>query len=156
MRLRPIVRTRVIVAFAAIMAASALVAVPEPVGSTAPSEARSIDPAQLDAVSLDLPQAPVTATAFSSIEPGPRSAGWLGPESSFAEPGGERVAPTRPRVVQPAPRAGVQAKNYWRFDGNISWYGPGFFGNGTACGHEYTRELMGVAHRTLPCGTLVT
>ncbi len=34
-----------------------------------------------------------------------------------------------------------------------SWYGPGFYGNRTACGQLYTPELPGVAHRTLPCGT---
>ena len=28
--------------------------------------------------------------------------------------------------------------------------------NGTACGQKLTKELVGVAHRTLPCGTLVT
>jgi hypothetical protein len=37
-----------------------------------------------------------------------------------------------------------------------TWYGPGFYGNTTACGQEMTPELMGVAHRTLPCGTQVT
>ena len=31
-----------------------------------------------------------------------------------------------------------------------------FFGSGTACGQTYTKTIMGVAHRTLPCGTLVT
>lgn len=36
-----------------------------------------------------------------------------------------------------------------------SWYGPGFYGNRTACGQTYTAEIIGVAHRTLPCGTLV-
>ena len=36
-----------------------------------------------------------------------------------------------------------------------TWYGPGFYGNRTACGIELTRELVGVAHKTLPCGTLV-
>jgi hypothetical protein len=36
-----------------------------------------------------------------------------------------------------------------------SWYGPGFFGNTTACGMELTPELAGVAHRSLPCGTNV-
>jgi hypothetical protein len=36
-----------------------------------------------------------------------------------------------------------------------SWYGPGFYGNRTACGQTYTPEIIGVAHRTLPCGTLV-
>ena len=37
-----------------------------------------------------------------------------------------------------------------------SWYGPGFYGNRTACGQVYTPELLGVAHLTLPCGTLLT
>jgi hypothetical protein len=36
-----------------------------------------------------------------------------------------------------------------------SWYGPGFYGNRTACGQVYTPQIIGVAHRTLPCGTLV-
>lgn len=34
-----------------------------------------------------------------------------------------------------------------------SWYGPGLFGNQTACGFVLTANIMGVAHRTLPCGT---
>ena len=37
----------------------------------------------------------------------------------------------------------------------MTWYGPGFYGNRTACGVRYTRTIVGVAHRTLPCGTLV-
>jgi len=37
-----------------------------------------------------------------------------------------------------------------------SWYGPGFYGNRTACGQTFTRELLGVAHRSLPCGTRLT
>jgi hypothetical protein len=55
----------------------------------------------------------------------------------------------------------------------VSFYGPGFYcvlnrvkdcvpqggrsawPNGTACGVMYTRTLVGVANRTLPCGTLV-
>jgi rare lipoprotein A (peptidoglycan hydrolase) len=36
-----------------------------------------------------------------------------------------------------------------------TWYGPGFYGNRTACGQRLTRALLGVAHRTLPCGTPV-
>src|SRR5688500_18098967 len=36
-----------------------------------------------------------------------------------------------------------------------TWYGPGFFGRRTACGQTLTRTLVGVAHRTLPCGTEV-
>lgn len=37
-----------------------------------------------------------------------------------------------------------------------TWYGPGLFGNRTACGQRLTRTLRGVAHRRLPCGTAVT
>lgn len=36
-----------------------------------------------------------------------------------------------------------------------SWYGPGFYGNRTACGQVYSPQIMGVAHKTLPCGTLL-
>ena len=36
-----------------------------------------------------------------------------------------------------------------------SWYGPGFFGRKTACGSRLTRKTLGVAHKTLPCGTMV-
>jgi rare lipoprotein A len=37
-----------------------------------------------------------------------------------------------------------------------SWYGPGLYGNHTACGEKLTRYIVGVADRTLPCGTAVT
>ena len=47
-------------------------------------------------------------------------------------------------------------KNFWRFDPDISWYGPGFFGIGDRVRPDVHPEIMGVAHRTLPCGTLVT
>jgi hypothetical protein len=36
-----------------------------------------------------------------------------------------------------------------------TWYGPGFYGRRTACGVRMTRSLLGVAHKTLPCGTEV-
>jgi rare lipoprotein A (peptidoglycan hydrolase) len=34
-----------------------------------------------------------------------------------------------------------------------TWYGPGLYGNGTACGQTLRPGTIGVAHRTLPCGT---
>ena len=37
-----------------------------------------------------------------------------------------------------------------------TWYGPGFYGNRTACGEKLRRKTVGVAHRRLPCGTEVT
>jgi hypothetical protein len=36
-----------------------------------------------------------------------------------------------------------------------TWYGPGFYGRRTACGLRMTHALMGVAHKTLACGTPV-
>jgi rare lipoprotein A len=36
-----------------------------------------------------------------------------------------------------------------------TWYGPGFYGTRTACNVKLTRRTLGVAHRTLPCGTKV-
>lgn len=36
-----------------------------------------------------------------------------------------------------------------------TWYGPGFYGNRTACGQRLTTRTLGVAHRTLPCGAKV-
>jgi rare lipoprotein A (peptidoglycan hydrolase) len=37
-----------------------------------------------------------------------------------------------------------------------TWYGPGFYGKRTACGIRLRPSTLGVAHRTLPCGTRVT
>jgi Lytic transglycolase len=149
------VRTRFIAAIAALMAASALVALPEPAGSSAPSSARSIDPASFNAVSIALP-AGSPATAIPNDDPATRSAGWLGPDTALLEPGPGEAPLTRPLVDQPAAKLGSQPKNPWRRDPEVSWYGPGFIGSGTACGQTYTKTIMGVAHRTLPCGTLVT
>jgi peptidoglycan lytic transglycosylase len=36
-----------------------------------------------------------------------------------------------------------------------TWYGPGLYGRQTACGATLTETTIGVAHRTLPCGTAV-
>ena len=36
-----------------------------------------------------------------------------------------------------------------------SYYGPGFFGNTTACGQTLTKKMVGVAHKKLPCGSRV-
>jgi hypothetical protein len=36
-----------------------------------------------------------------------------------------------------------------------TWYGPGFYGNQTACGQTLLPGTVGVAHRTLACGTTI-
>jgi rare lipoprotein A len=37
-----------------------------------------------------------------------------------------------------------------------SWYGPGLYGNSLSCGGRLSPGTLGVAHKTLPCGTKVT
>lgn len=36
-----------------------------------------------------------------------------------------------------------------------TWYGPTLYGNQTACGQTLRPSTIGVAHKTLPCGTTV-
>jgi len=62
-------------------------------------------------------------------------------------------APRPPAPLQ-QPAAG-RVSVAWH-SGEVSWYGPGFYGQRTACGEAMTEQLVGVAHRSLPCGTLVT
>lgn len=57
--------------------------------------------------------------------------------------------PAPPATSSPAP-APVETTTVL-----ASYYGPGFYGNRTACGQVMTTTLQGVAHRTLPCGTIV-
>ena len=55
-----------------------------------------------------------------------------------------------------APAAAPSAsKARVRTSGIATWFGPGFYGKQTACGQILTPSVIGVANRTLPCGTLV-
>jgi rare lipoprotein A (peptidoglycan hydrolase) len=38
----------------------------------------------------------------------------------------------------------------------VSWYGPGLHGNKLSCGGTLTPGTLGVANKTLPCGSHVT
>jgi rare lipoprotein A (peptidoglycan hydrolase) len=49
----------------------------------------------------------------------------------------------------------VPAKAKVHRTGIATWFGPGFYGQATACGQTLTPAVVGVANRTLPCGTLV-
>ena len=67
-----------------------------------------------------------------------------------------RAAARRAAARRAAARQGSgSTSGGWRNAPIVTWYGPGFYGNRTACGVPYTRTIVGVAHRTLPCGTLV-
>ena len=57
----------------------------------------------------------------------------------------------RSAAAAPPPIAGV---NVYRA-ALATFYGPGLFGNQTACGQTLTPDLQGVAHKRLPCGTQV-
>jgi rare lipoprotein A len=140
------------VASVVLIAALALVAVPGPAGSQPPSGTTAVGPEQLRPVPLDVAR---TGTVSYLPDPALRSASALETESVFREPTATSAAPTRPSVDQPAATPGSIDLNPWRLDGNVSWYGPGFYGNRTACGVAYTQAVVGVAHRSLPCGTRI-
>jgi hypothetical protein len=84
------------------------------------------------------------ATPVATIEPAPVVTTEPTPEGTPAPTPTPAVA-TLPVLPDP-PTAGIVI---------ASWYGPGFYGNRTACGQTYTPEIVGVAHRSLRCGTLV-
>ncbi len=72
-----------------------------------------------------------------------------------------RTGSTKVRVrVAGAPgvRAGKRVIGRLNVDrvANASWYGPGFYGNRTGCGGTLRYGQLGVAHKSLPCGTMVT
>jgi len=151
------VRTRNIVAIAVLIAASALVAGPEDTGAREPGVAQTPDAAQFRAVTIELSSSAPAMSITPTPDPAYRSAGWLEPDTALADSGAtaERVG-ARPAAPQPTSKPTRVARNTWRLDPNISWYGPGMYGARTACGVALTRTVMGVASRTLPCGTMVT
>ena len=96
------------------------------------------------------------------------NATWVPVASTTAQSGGSFAATWRPsRAGQVTIRAvitGTQASSaaaaptvsvtvYRRSTGTL--YGPGFYGHRTACGQILRRKTIGVANRTLPCGTPV-
>jgi len=58
------------------------------------------------------------------------------------------------RRVSAAAAAPVANVNVYR-PALATYFGPGIYGNKTFCGQVLTPELLGVAHRKLPCGTQV-
>jgi rare lipoprotein A (peptidoglycan hydrolase) len=137
----------------ALTAMLALVAVPGSAGSRSPGADPVIAQSQFRAIVLPGSAATVAATLE---DPTLRSASAMSEDMLLREPTvGQSAVPSRAQVAQPASKPGAIDLNPWRRDHNVSWYGPGFYGNRTACGYTLTRTLVGVAHRTLPCGTQV-
>ena len=93
-----------------------------------------------------------------ALDPAYRSSGALDSNSILLDPDSRPAPSARPpgSLSQPAAQASVVVIPTWHLDGNVSWYGPGFYGKRTACGQAMTESLIGVAHKTLPCGTKIT
>ncbi len=67
--------------------------------------------------------------------------------AALAATGGATAPGAKPAAAKPIKKAKASAV--------ATWFGPGFYGQRTACGQVLTPQVVGVAHRTLPCGTLV-
>jgi rare lipoprotein A (peptidoglycan hydrolase) len=76
----------------------------------------------------------------------------IGSVSAQASTGGasgyEAPAPAAPEAEQ------IAFSTPMRY-GGASWYGPGLYGRSTACGQTLRASTIGVAHKSLPCGTAV-
>ena len=66
---------------------------------------------------------------------------------------GTMTAPAR--VVSGAESRRLGRLNVYRY-ANASWYGPGLYGNKLGCGGTLAPGRLGVAHKSLPCGSRVT
>jgi rare lipoprotein A len=154
------VRTSLIVAASALIAVAVLVATAGPGTTQAPGRIEPVDSSAF----TRLAPPPVDRATTSPTRIPARSADPAGP---LVEMGAAPVPSSRPMIAQPRQAVRVVVKptptpaparvstTGWR-TAEYSWYGPGFYGNGTACGQTYSKAILGVAHKTLPCGTRVT
>jgi peptidoglycan lytic transglycosylase len=72
---------------------------------------------------------------------------WRAPRSGFYS--------ARARVDGSSVRSHRMRINVYR-PAEASYYGPGLYGGGLACGGTLTPNKLGVANKTLPCGARVT
>jgi Lytic transglycolase len=135
---------------------------PAPSASPSPSASASqpADPSPSGSVDPTVPVSPGPSVAAAVLRPTPTLTPPPGAVAAFAVKG------------QPYSLPAFVGLGSWQVS-SVSFYGPGFYcvlnhvkdclpqrggsawPNGTACGVMYTRTLVGVANRTLPCGTLV-
>jgi len=78
------------------------------------------------------------------------------PAAASTGPGSGGVSPTQ---ESPAPASSEptsqQARTADYRSAKATWYGPGLYGNKMACGATLRHRTLGVAHKSLPCGTKV-
>jgi rare lipoprotein A (peptidoglycan hydrolase) len=71
-----------------------------------------------------------------------------------------RFHPRRPGSAVVRVRSTVASEHVGRLNvyrrANASWYGPGLYGGHLGCGGTLTPGTLGVASKTLPCGSKVT
>ena len=116
-----------------------------------------------------------TVTAYGRLNPGPgryvaiqqrRDGSWRTIGTAYERDGryalrfeANRIGARPIRAVFKGDELNVGAKTRQGLrvydPARATWYGPGFWGNGTACGQTLRSDTLGVAHRTLPCGTQV-
>lgn len=85
-----------------------------------------------------------------SARDGSFAAAWRAPRAGVFK----AMATVRANERAKRARSRTRAINAYRA-AHASYYGPGLYGNGTACGGRLTPSTIGVAHKTLPCGTTV-
>ncbi|HLM51401.1 MAG TPA: septal ring lytic transglycosylase RlpA family protein [Solirubrobacteraceae bacterium] len=110
--------------------------------------------------------APGDAGREVTVEVDDATTGWRRAASTHARADGSFSVRWRPRApgrrqlravlegADAAEGAATTPVTVYRRD-KATWYGPGFFGRRTACGQTLAPETLGVAHKTLPCGTPV-
>lgn len=69
---------------------------------------------------------------------------------------GGTIAPPAGGGTTTAPSPPAKTASSWTVYKKATWYGPGFWGNETACGMVLEPTTIGTAHKKLPCGTQVT
>jgi peptidoglycan lytic transglycosylase len=92
-----------------------------------------------------------------------RRGAWRTLDRDRTSPGGRfvlrdrarRPMSLRARVVVDGVARRVGRLNAYRY-AIASWYGPGLYGNRLGCGGRLTPGRLGVAHKTLPCGSTLT
>jgi peptidoglycan lytic transglycosylase len=94
---------------------------------------------------LSATSAALTAAALAAAVALPAAA------STGTGNGGASATPPPAPDAQPDQQA--RAADYK--PATATWYGPGLYGNRTACGARLTHRTLGVAHKRLPCGTKV-
>ena len=106
------------------------------------------------------PSAPGTASAADPAawplgDPRPRPHQPRRAASSCATASAAALERARPRAPQHRRDPLARRLNVYRH-ALASWYGPGLFGNQLGCGGTLHAGSLGVANKSLPCGTKVT